>query len=163
MTTDLAAHARSILDTIGFMVLGTADADGRPWTSPVYFAADGLRQFYWLSATDSQHSVNVAARPQVSLVVFDSTVRPYHGSAVYAAGDAHELSGTDLDRALQVYPGPADRGGSTMTLDDVTGSSPYRMYRATASGLWVLCPRDRGQPCALHGIAQDHRAEISGD
>ena len=124
MTTDLAAHARSILDTIGFMVLGTADADGRPWTSPVYFAADGLRQFYWLSATDSQHSVNVAARPQVSLVVFDSTVRPYHGSAVYAAGDAHELSGTDLDRALQVYPRPR----RPRRVDD----SPGRRHRLLA-------------------------------
>lgn len=157
---DLATHARTILDTIAFLVLSTVDADGRPWTSPVYFAAGGLREFYWLSATDSQHSINVAARPQVSLIVFDSTVRPYHGNAVYAAGEARELSGADLDRALQIYPGPAARGGSQMTLDDVSGSSPYRFYQATATDLWVLCPRDRGQPCALHGVAMDHRAEV---
>lgn len=160
MTTDLAAHARGILDTIAFLVLSTVDPDGRPWTSPVYFAAGGLREFYWLSGTDARHSVNVAARPRVSLVVFDSTVRPYHGSAVYAAGEARELSGAELDRGLEVYPGPADRGGSTITLDDVSGESPYRLYRATATGLWVLCPRDRGQPCALHGLAKDHRAEL---
>jgi hypothetical protein len=40
--------------------------------------------------------------------------------------------------------------------DDVTGSSPYRRYRATATDLWVLCPRQPGQPCPLHGLAKDH-------
>jgi Pyridoxamine 5'-phosphate oxidase len=163
MTQDLAAHARTILDTIRYVVLGTVDADGRPWTSPVYFAADGLREFYWLSATDARHSVNLAERPQLSLAVFDSTVLPYHGRAVYAAGEAHVLSGADLDRGLEVYPGPPERGGTTMTLDDTTGDSPYRLYRATATDLWVLCPREPRQPCPLHGIKADHRAQVDLD
>jgi hypothetical protein len=158
---DLVTHARSILDTIRYVVLSTVDADGRPWTSPVYFApGDDLREFYWLSATDSRHSVNVAARPQVSLVVFDSTVRPYHGNAVYAVGEAHELSGDDVGRGLEIYPGAAERGVPRFTLEDVSGSSPYRLYQATAADLWVLCPREPRQPCALHGLAKDHRAEV---
>src|SRR5215475_11130412 len=73
---DLIAHARALLDTNRYLTLGTADPDGRPWTSPVYFAAAGERAFYWMSATDAQHSRNLAARPQVSIVVFDSTVAP---------------------------------------------------------------------------------------
>jgi predicted pyridoxine 5'-phosphate oxidase superfamily flavin-nucleotide-binding protein len=46
---DLAAHARALLDTNRFLTLGTVDPDGRPWTSPVYFATSGLREFYWSS------------------------------------------------------------------------------------------------------------------
>jgi Pyridoxamine 5'-phosphate oxidase len=157
---DLAAHARALLDANGFLVLGTVDPDGRPWTSPVYFAAAGLREFYWCSETDAVHSRNLTERPHVSIVVFDSSVRPYHGRALYAAGTACELHGDDLDRGLQVYPGPSSRGASTLTRDDVTGSAPYRLYRATASDLWVLCPREPGQPCPLHGLAKDHRTRI---
>jgi predicted pyridoxine 5'-phosphate oxidase superfamily flavin-nucleotide-binding protein len=30
---DLAAHARAIIDANRYLTLGTADGDGRPWTS----------------------------------------------------------------------------------------------------------------------------------
>jgi predicted pyridoxine 5'-phosphate oxidase superfamily flavin-nucleotide-binding protein len=39
---DVAAHARELLDANNFLTLGTVDPDGRPWSSPVYFAAAGL-------------------------------------------------------------------------------------------------------------------------
>jgi nitroimidazol reductase NimA-like FMN-containing flavoprotein (pyridoxamine 5'-phosphate oxidase superfamily) len=157
---DLLAHAQSLLDANRYLILGTADPDGRPWTSPVYFTSAEMREFYWVSMTDAQHSRNLAGRPQVSIVVFDSTVAPYHGRAVYAVGEARALSGDDVDRGLEVYPGPNDRGGAPITRDEVTGSSPYRLYRATASDLWVLCPREPGQPCPLHGLNQDHRVRV---
>ena len=161
MTTDeLVAHARGIIDANLYLTLGTADAAGRPWTTPVYFAPAGDREFIWLSATDARHSRHIAERTQVSLVVFDSTVAPYHGRAVYAAGDARELSGSDIDRALDRYPRPILQGATPVTRADVTGSSPYRLYQATASDLWVLCPREPRQPCPLHGLAKDHRARV---
>jgi hypothetical protein len=80
---------------------------------------------------------------------------------VYAVGEAGELAGADLDRGLEVYPGPSDRGAGPVTRQDVTGSSPYRLYRASASDVWVLCPREPRQPCPLHGLAQDHRARVA--
>jgi uncharacterized protein YhbP (UPF0306 family) len=161
MTGDgLVAEARGILGRNLYLTLGTADADGRPWTAPVYFAPAGDREFYWVSATDARHSQDLAGRPQVSLVVFDSTVAPYHGRAVYAVGEASELSGDDLDRGLAVYPRADGRGAASVARADVTGPSPYRLYRATASELWVLCPREPGQPCPRHGLAKDHRARV---
>jgi len=159
--TDLAAHARELLDTNRYLTLGTVDAHGSPWTCPVYFAAAGVREYYWMSMTDAVHSRNLAERPRVSLVVFDSTVQPYYGRALYAVGEAHELSGDDLDRGLAAYPGPSSRDAIAVTREDVTGPSPYRLYRAAASGVWVLCPREPRQPCPLHGLAHDHRAEVA--
>lgn len=53
MTHDLVARARAIIDANLYLILGTADPDGRPWTSPVYFAPSGDREFYWLSAADA--------------------------------------------------------------------------------------------------------------
>jgi hypothetical protein len=157
---DLATHARAIIDANFYLTLGTADPDGRPWISPVYFAPAGDRDFYWVSATDARHSKNLAERPQVSMVIFDSTVAPYHGRAVYAVAEAVELSGRDIDRALEAYP-RADGGGATsLTREDVTGPAQYRLYRATASEMWVLCPREPRQPCPLHDLAKDHRARV---
>ena len=157
---DLAAHGRALLDANGYLILGTVDPEGRPWTSPVYFAAAGLREFYWSSETDAVHSRNLTERPHVSIVVFDSSVRPYHGRALYAAATATELANDDLERGLAVYPGPSDRGGTPLARHDVTEPSPYRLYRATATDVWVLCPREPRQPCPLHGLAKDHRTRI---
>lgn len=158
-TPDLIGHAQALVDANRYLTLGTTSADGRPWTSPVCFAA-GVREFYWISAPDAQHSRNLSERPHVSLVVFDSTVAPYHGRAVYATGYARELSDDEMDAGLAVYPGPNRPGVSPLTRDDVTGSSAYRLYQATATDLWVLCPREPRQPCPLHGLARDHRARI---
>lgn len=157
---DLVAHARALLAANRYLTLATADQDGNPWISPLYFASASEREFYWMSATDAQHSRNLAGHPPVSIAVFDSTVVPGHGRGLYAVAEARELSGHDLDRGLEVYPGPSQRGGVSITRDDVTGPSPYRLYRATVSDLWVLCPREPGQPCPLHGFAQDHRTRI---
>ena len=161
MDEELAAHARTLVADNRYVVLGTADAHGRPWTSPVYFSADeDLRRFVWMSSPDSRHSRNLAERPEMSLAVFDSTVPPYHGRCVYAAGTATVLDAEDLARALEIYPGPAERAGSAVTFDDVTGESPWRLYAAEAEELWVLCPREPRQPCPRHGRADDHRVRL---
>jgi hypothetical protein len=96
----------------------------------------------------------------VSMVIFDSTVAPYRGRAVYAVGEARELSGSDLDRALTAYPRSDGRGATPVLRDDVTGPAPYRLYQATVSDMWVLCPREPRQPCPLHGINMDHRTRV---
>jgi nitroimidazol reductase NimA-like FMN-containing flavoprotein (pyridoxamine 5'-phosphate oxidase superfamily) len=157
---DLAAHANGLLDANRYLTLGTVDADGAPWTTPVYFAAAGEREYYWMSEVDARHSRNIADRPRVSIVVFDSSVPPYHGRAVYAVGEARAVPADQLGRGLRVYPGPSHRDASAVTREDVTGPSPYRLYRATASEVWVLCPREPRQPCPRHGLAQDHRARV---
>jgi Pyridoxamine 5'-phosphate oxidase len=157
---DLRQHVRALLDVNRYLTLGTVDADGNPWTSPVFFAAAGEREYYWLSALDAQHSRNIAVHAQVSLVVFDSTVPPYHGRAIYAVGAARELAGGDIERALEIYPGPESRGAGRFVPEDVIAPAPYRLYQVSASDLWVLCPRESRQPCELHGRATDHRVRV---
>jgi uncharacterized protein YhbP (UPF0306 family) len=55
------------------MTIATADREGRPWVSPVYYAVDGYREFVWVSDPDAMHSRNLAACPQIAIVIFDST------------------------------------------------------------------------------------------
>ena len=64
---NLDTVAREILDTVVYMTLGTADAAGRPWVSPVFFAADGYRDLDWISAPQATPSRNLAERPEASM------------------------------------------------------------------------------------------------
>ena len=132
---DLDAVARAILDANHYMTLGTADADGRPWVSPVFFAADRYRDLYWISSPEATHSRNLAARPELSIVVFDSQAPVGTGQAVYMAATAAELSGAELDQGLQVYPGERGlaAGARAKTPPDVLAPSLYRLYRATSA------------------------------
>lgn len=163
MSPNLADLARSIIDENLYMTLGTAGWDGRPWVSPVYFASADHTDFYWISDPRSTHSHNLAERPQLSIVIFDSRLLPGSGQAVYMSAEASMLSGPDLDRGLAIYPGSPQRGASGVTRDQLVPPAPHRLYRATVSEHSVICPRAGGQPCALHGNAGnavDHRAAV---
>jgi hypothetical protein len=155
----LDAIARAIVDANLYMVLGTADSDGQPWVSPVFYAAGGYRDFYWVSSPEAAHSRNLARRPQISVVIFDSQVPAYSGQAVYMTATAEELAGDELDRGLEVYPGPPERGARTLTAAELRPPAPYRLYRATASQHWILGP----EPglCPVHGRPADHRAAVT--
>jgi hypothetical protein len=140
---DLDAVARAILDANHYMTLGTADADGHPWVSPVFFAAaSDYRDLYWISSPEATHSRNLAVRPELSIVVFDSRAPVGTGQAVYMAATAAELSGADLEQGLRVYPGEAGRraGARAVTSEDVLAPARYRLYRARVTSHWVLDP-----------------------
>ncbi len=157
---DLDAYARVLIDATLCVTIGTADADGTPWVSPVYSATADYVEFYWVSAEDAEHSRNIARRPQVSMVIFDSQVPTYHGRAVYLCATAIELAGRDLDRGSGIYPGPAPRGATSVDMADASAPSRYRLYRAIATEAFLLCPREPRQPCPLHSIAADHRTQV---
>jgi hypothetical protein len=91
---DLAARGRAIVDANLYMVLATADEAGRPWATPVYFAPSAYRDFFWVSEPDARHSRNLAARADVSIVIFDSTVPISTGQAVYMSATARSSPGT---------------------------------------------------------------------
>ena len=92
---DLTALGRAIIEANLYMVLGTADENGRPWVSPVYFAHADFREFYWVSRPETNHSRNLAERPQIGIVIFDSQVPISTGQAVYMSASAGELAGTE--------------------------------------------------------------------
>ena len=152
--TDLAASAREIIDGSLYMVLGTADESGAPWVSPVYFAVSDYREFYWVSLPDAQHSRNLHARPDISIVVFDSGAEIGTGQAVYMAARAEELLGEELEPAVAIFSNRGQaHGGRPWGVADVQPPAPHRLYRASASRYWMLDkaakPGDRRTPVEL--------------
>jgi nitroimidazol reductase NimA-like FMN-containing flavoprotein (pyridoxamine 5'-phosphate oxidase superfamily) len=138
-------HAREILAANDYMTLATADEHGTPWASPVYFAAnDDATELYWVSYPDARHSRNLAQRNQTGIVVFDSTVAPGTGQAVYMEATAEQVPDGEIDHALTLYPG--DPEVTQFTRADVTGAGRLRLYRARVSAHYVLDDRDHRLP-----------------
>jgi predicted pyridoxine 5'-phosphate oxidase superfamily flavin-nucleotide-binding protein len=136
--------ARAVLDESRYVVLGTADAGGRPWVSPVFYTMSGYRELVWMSSPEALHSRNLAVRPEVSLVVFDSRVEVGGAFAVYLSGVAAEVTGEAVAAVAAAYGAAAlPKGGRLVRIDEVTGDGSYRMYRATIREHWVLDPDSR--------------------
>ncbi|HEX4471441.1 MAG TPA: pyridoxamine 5'-phosphate oxidase family protein [Nocardioides sp.] len=150
---DLAAMARRVIDGNRYLVLGTVEDDGRPRLSPVYYTPARYRDFYWVSSPDAQHSHNVQARPEVQVVVFDSSRPPGDGEAVYAAASAREVPVDELTDALLGEAFDPSRGGRAFTKDELSGGGDLRLYVAIATAYDVHVPASH----PLHGTGIDRR------
>jgi hypothetical protein len=138
---DLAALARAIIDVNLYMVLGTADASGEPWVSPVYYAPAGYREFFWISAPDARHSRNIAARREVGIVVFDSSVPIDTGQGVYMTARAELVESDDVPHGIELFSRRSlGHGGRPFTPNSVRAPAKHRLYRATAFDHYVLEP-----------------------
>ena len=143
-TAGAAGAVRAIIDGNLYLVLATADGTGRPWSSPVYFAHDGYAEFLWVSAPEALHSRNIAERPQVGIVIFDSHAPIGTGQGVYISAVAEQVGGDDLLRGIETFSRRSlGHGGAAWTVKDVQAESGLRLYRAMAEAYSVLAKDGR--------------------
>jgi hypothetical protein len=137
--SDPRSVVKTIIDENIYMVLGTADETGLPWTTPVYFGSPNYTDFYWVSSPASRHSHNISVRPVISIVLFDSRAPIGAGQGVYMEADAAALTGADLEAGIEVYSqaSVAD-GAGVWSMKDMITPAPYRLYKATARTHWIL-------------------------
>ena len=138
------AAAKAIVDGNAYMTLGTADADGLPWATPVWFAPASDRELFWVSRPGARHSRNIAQRTEVAIVIFDSTVRIGDGTAVYMEARAEQVTAADdVERGMAVFSARSlAQGGHEWTPDDVGPSAQLRLDLALAFEQFVLSPGD---------------------
>jgi nitroimidazol reductase NimA-like FMN-containing flavoprotein (pyridoxamine 5'-phosphate oxidase superfamily) len=150
VTRDLQAEAKAIVDANRYMTLATADEDGTPWASPVWFASADYREFLWVSSPEARHSRNLAVRPELAIVIFDSRQAPGTGRAVYIWATAEQVPEPDLDRGLAVYSGVSEAQAlPPWNRSDVSPPAKHRLYRATAVQHFVLSSTDERLPADL--------------
>jgi hypothetical protein len=131
--SELNEMARRVLDHNRYMVLGTVEPDGTPRLSPVFFTPARYRDLYWVSSPDARHSQNVRARPEVQIVVFDSSSDPGASEAVYVAATAREVPEDELPDVVGEAFDPDTRGARAFAPDELSGEGHLRLYVATAS------------------------------
>ena len=139
-----AQTVRDIIEASRYLVLSTADAAGRPWGSPVYFAHIGFTDFFWVSSPDVTHSRNIAVRPEVGIVVFDSQVAIGTGQGVYISAVAKMLEDGETARGIEAFSRRSvAHGGREWASEDTRPGAGLRLYRATASSHWILAKDGR--------------------
>ena len=153
---DLEAMAARVIDTNRYMTIATVGDDSLPWATPVYFGHDRYREMYWISGPETQHSLNIASRPQVALVVFDSSVVIGAAEAVYMSADALEVTDPTPEDCAAAFK-PRFEGVKQMTPEQLRAPASLRLYRASVRQHWVLI---RGSD-PVWGRGIDSRLEVS--
>jgi pyridoxamine 5'-phosphate oxidase-like protein len=149
---DLDAMARRVIDGNLYMTLATVDPDGAPRLSPVYFTPARYTDLYWVSSPDAHHSRNVLARPDVQVVIFDSSVAVGHAEAVYLGARAREVPEEELE-AVVGEAFQARGGARRFAPEELRGEADLRLYVASATSCEVLVRG--GDP--VHGTGIDRR------
>lgn len=138
---DIATIARSIMDSNRYMALATADEHGVPWASPVWYASEGYHELFWVSKPEARHSRNLAVRPQLAIVIFDSH-QAGGWNALYMSAVAEEFA--DVGRGLAIFNRRGEgQGLRAWTREEVLPPARHRLYRATVSEHFVLDPHDQ--------------------
>jgi nitroimidazol reductase NimA-like FMN-containing flavoprotein (pyridoxamine 5'-phosphate oxidase superfamily) len=134
---------RSIVEANTYMTLATADDHGSPWASPVWYATEDCREFVWVSAPEARHSQNLARRPDLAIVIFDSRQPPGTGEAVYLSARAELVPEPELERCLRVFAAESQRQGlAAWKRGDVEPPARLRLYHAVATEHFILSARD---------------------
>jgi pyridoxine/pyridoxamine 5'-phosphate oxidase len=137
------AALKAIVDANQYMTLATADEDGLPWASPVWFASIDYRELFWVSSPEARHSRNLAGRPEVAIAIFDSRQPPGTGRGVYIPATAEQLPESEIERGLAVFSGVSEaQGAGTWNRSDVQAPARLRLYHATALEHFVLSSTD---------------------
>jgi hypothetical protein len=149
---DLDAMARRVIDANHYMTLATQERDGRPRLSPVYYTAARYADFYWVSSPQARHSVNVAERPDVEIVIYDSTAPVGAGEAVYLAAVARAIRDDELE-AVCFEAFRTTAGARPFMPEELRGDAALRLYAAHATSFEVHVPGRH----PVHGRGLDTR------
>ena len=149
---DLNEMARRVISGNHYMVLATVDPGGAPRVSPVYYTPARYTDLYWVSSPEAQHSRNVAERPDVQIVIFDSSVPVGAGEAVYLAATAGRIEDGELE-AVCPEAFRTTAGARPFAPDELRGAARIRLYVARISS----CEVHVAGRHPLHGRGIDHR------
>lgn len=123
-------RAKELVKTVHHAAMATVNEDGSPHNTPFFYVIDESREhIYWSSSPDSLHSRNLARTGTAFIVIYEPNV----GGGLYLQADnAHELTGSELERGLEVINATRSQGDKPPIGPEIyTGKSPQRMYRVT--------------------------------
>lgn len=115
---------RALLAEVRVMTLATA-GDAGPWAADVYFAAGGLRLYFW-SSPESRHCRDLAQRPACAATVHPVSHSWQGITGLQLAGHATAVCSDEVHRARKVY------------LDKFSFAAPLVDAEDSSAVPWVL-------------------------
>lgn len=129
--------ARRVIDVNQYMTLATLDSDGRARLSPVYYTPARYNDFYWVSSPLARHSRNLAERPEVEIVIFDSAAIVGRAEAVYLSATAQVIGDGELGAVCQ-EAFRATGGARRFEPSELRDDAAFRLYVARVTACEVL-------------------------
>jgi uncharacterized protein YhbP (UPF0306 family) len=139
--------AHKIISSNRYMTLATCGVNDllRPgcWVSAVAYVRDREANFYWYSAIDAIHSINIAKNPDLAITIFNSTEPSDIVDGVQFACTACEVAPEMLDDIMNLYftqsfPDPKDREPWLRPRTDFQGEAIQRFYIATINRAYKI-------------------------
>lgn len=144
--------ARRVIDGNHYMTVATEDPNGETRLSPVYYTPARYSDLYWVSSPAAQHSSNLTGRPEVKIVIFDSTAPVGEGEAVYLTARARAVGDAELESACaEAFRTTA--GARPFAPDELRGAAALRLYVARITSCEVHVPGRH----PVHGRGLDSR------
>jgi uncharacterized protein YhbP (UPF0306 family) len=140
-------RAQRIVEQNQYLTLATADANGKPWCSTVWYAAWGRVasldrlgvEFIWLSWPEARHSRNLSVRPEVGISIFDSTQAAGAGDGLQFDAHARRVPSAELDEAVSVFSrASVAAGGGAWTRGQVEEPAVPRLHVARMDSGFLL-------------------------
>lgn len=125
-------RALAFLEAHHVLTLATTGEEG-PWAAAVFYASRGFT-LYFLSAPQSRHARNLAARRRVAGTVQEDTSDWRAVRGVQLEGTVRVLAGAEADQARTVY-------GAKFPV--VTAGAPPEIAAALAKVAWYELQPDR--------------------
>ena len=166
-------RASALLEENQYLTLATADGDGQPWCSTVWFCTSrqvrspaGLGvELVWLSRPEARHSLNLLQRPQVRISIFNSTQAAGTGDGLQFAALAERVPSEHLDETAEVFSQASlAAGGGPWRRAQVEEPALPRLYVARVQRAFLLGNGGRteipvapyeGPPAARGPVASD--------
>ena len=102
-------------------------------------------------------AVTTAARPEIAMVIFDSTAPIGHGQAVYVSGHASIVADDELPRRCAEAFARGDPEAKRFQPHELSGEAGLRLYRARGTSHEVHI---RGRD-PTYGTGVDTRRQVS--
>ena len=142
------------------MTLSTSSLDGKPHSTPLFYANDEKFNFYWYSKKETKHSLLIKDNNKVSISIFGVGDKD-EGFGVYLEGIASEIPENELSNALEIYFNKALKDNQTereemiSNANDFLNESPLRMYKFIPEKIYVS-----GEATKWNGKWLDFKSEI---
>lgn len=133
--SSIALYCHEHLASCLVFSLATVSPEGQPWSVCLNLTVDDEGDIIWRSHNMTEHSRHIVAHPNVAISAFLHTGDVEFG--FYARATVHEVvDEQELHKNASIrYTQRQDEsvpGGS-----ELAGESPYRLYHATLTEVWV--------------------------
>lgn len=142
---------KKIIDFTPYVVIATADKEGKPWNSPVTAAITKDFIVYWSSLLNAQHSKNIAGNPQVFAVICNTEIK----RALYIQATASIVN--DVEEVALANKLIHDRINQPPSSSSYLDSEPKRIYKAAPNKVW------RNEMGMKDGVFRDWKIEVQAE